>query len=235
MTWHRRYQLKEFFKSSFWLYPSFALLIAWLLAKPILWLIPDPQWPRFIEADLDGIRASMVAFASSMLTFIVYAVSALLLAVQLASGQTTPRLIRLTFSRWEMKVAASIFVFCLRHHHGSAGEPYRRNSPRGVDRTGDLSEHRCNSGLLLVRPRGRLADIGPRPVELDLQVETIMRSCRAAQPSPIRTPRRMMVSRCTLVRRSVARMLMPLVKAAMMEIPTNGRMCGYPCVPNVEL
>lgn len=111
MTWLRRYQFKEFVNSSFWLFPSLALLTAWLVAKAILWLVPDPQWPRFVEADLDGIRASMAAFASSMLTFVVYAVSALLLAAQLASGQTTPRLIRLTFGRWEMKVATSIFVF----------------------------------------------------------------------------------------------------------------------------
>ena len=46
-----------------------------------------------------------------MLTFIVYAVSALPLPVQLASGQITPRLIRLTFSRWEMKASASAFAF----------------------------------------------------------------------------------------------------------------------------
>ena len=52
-------------------------------------------------AEIDGMRVSMSAFASSMLTFMVYAVSALLLAVQLASGQTSPRLIRLTFGRWE--------------------------------------------------------------------------------------------------------------------------------------
>ena len=111
MTWHARYRLREFVRSSFWLLPALALLVAWLLGRVVLWLVPDPHWPRFDSADVEGMRASMAAFASSMLTFMVYAVSALLLAVQLASGQITPRLIRLTFSRWEMKVSASIFVF----------------------------------------------------------------------------------------------------------------------------
>jgi uncharacterized membrane protein len=111
VTWLNRYRLREFVRSSFWLFPSLALLVAWLTGKTILWLVPDPHWPRFDDADLEGMRVSMAAFASSMLTFMVYAVSALLLAVQLASGQITPRLIRLTFSRWQMKVAASIFVF----------------------------------------------------------------------------------------------------------------------------
>lgn len=111
MSWLFRYRLGEFARSSFWLFPSLALLVAWLAGKLVLGLVPDPSWPRFDDGDVEGMRVSMAAFASSMLTFMVYAVSALLLAVQLASGQITPRIIRMTFSRWEMKVAASIFVF----------------------------------------------------------------------------------------------------------------------------
>jgi uncharacterized membrane protein len=111
MTWLNRYRAKEFVRTSFWLFPSLAIFVAWLFAKLILWFVPDPHWPRFDQGDIDGLRTSMAAFASSMLTFVVYAVSALLLAVQLASGQITPRLIRLTFSRWEMKVSTSLFVF----------------------------------------------------------------------------------------------------------------------------
>jgi uncharacterized membrane protein len=111
MTWHDRYRLKEFVRSSFWLFPSLSLGLAWLVAKFILWFVPHPEWPRFDASDVEGMRVSMAAFASSMLTFVVYAVSALLLAVQLASGQITPRLIRITFSRWQMKFATSLFVF----------------------------------------------------------------------------------------------------------------------------
>jgi uncharacterized membrane protein len=111
MSWHDRHRLKEFIHSSFWLFPSLSLGLAWLVAKLILWLVPTPEWPRFDDSDVEGMRVSMAAFASSMLTFVVYAVSALLLAVQLASGQITPRLIRITFSRWQMKFATSLFVF----------------------------------------------------------------------------------------------------------------------------
>ena len=111
MSWHTRYRLKEFAASSFWLFPALALLLAWLVGKSVLWLVPELHWPRFDAAEVEGMRVSLAAFASSMLTFMVYAVSALLLAVQLASGQTSPRLIRLTFGRWEMKASASAFVF----------------------------------------------------------------------------------------------------------------------------
>ncbi|MCA0301696.1 MAG: DUF2254 domain-containing protein [Proteobacteria bacterium] len=111
MSWQTRYRLREFVASSFWLFPALALLLAWLVGKSVLWLVPDLRWPRFDAAEVEGMRVSLAAFASSMLTFMVYAVSALLLAVQLASGQTSPRLIRLTFGRWEMKASASAFVF----------------------------------------------------------------------------------------------------------------------------
>lgn len=111
MSWQNRYRLREFLRSSFWFFPSLALLLAWLAGKTMLWVVPDPHWPRFDDGDVEGMRVSMAAFASSMLTFMVYAVSALLLAVQLASGQTTPRLIRLTFSRWQVKMSAGVFVF----------------------------------------------------------------------------------------------------------------------------
>ncbi len=47
---------------------------------------------------MESVSAVIGALAASMMTFIVYAVSALLLAVQLASGQITPRLIGLTFA-----------------------------------------------------------------------------------------------------------------------------------------
>ena len=111
MSWHHRYQLREFLRSSFWFYPSFAVLLAWLFGKLVISFVPDVEWPSYDQSDIDGLRALMGLFSSSMLTFIVYAVSALLLAVQLASGQTTPRLIRLTFGRWQMKFATSAFVF----------------------------------------------------------------------------------------------------------------------------
>lgn len=111
MSWITRYRIVDFVRSSFWFFPSLAMLAAWLIAKSILWFVPDPHWPRFDSTDIEAARVSLSAFAASMLTFVVYAVSALLLAVQLASGQTTPRLIRITFGRWEMKLATSAFVF----------------------------------------------------------------------------------------------------------------------------
>lgn len=111
MSWVTRHRLRRFIKYSFWFYPSLAFLVAWILARAIIDFVPDVDLRVFQQGNIDGARTVMGALAASMMTFIVYAVSALLLAVQLASGQITPRLISLTFGRWTIKASTSTFVF----------------------------------------------------------------------------------------------------------------------------
>ena len=59
----------------------------------------------------DGARAVLAALASSMLTFIVFVFSILLVAVQLASAQLTPRIIASVYRNPVLKFALTIFVF----------------------------------------------------------------------------------------------------------------------------
>jgi uncharacterized membrane protein len=111
MTWLTRHRLRRFVKYSFWFYPSLALIGAWILGRAILAFAPDVTMGIFRLDNIDSNRAVIGALAASMMTFIVYAVSSLLLVVQLASGQITPRLISLTFGRWTVKACTSVFVF----------------------------------------------------------------------------------------------------------------------------
>jgi uncharacterized membrane protein len=111
MSWLLRHRLRRFIKYSFWLFPSLAILAAWLFGRIVIYYIPDVDLRMIDENNVEGARAIIGALAASMMTFVVYAVSALLLAVQLASGQITPRLISLTFGRTSMKVCTSTFVF----------------------------------------------------------------------------------------------------------------------------
>lgn len=111
MSWLIRHRLRRFVKYSFWLFPSLAILAAWLFAKVVVHYIPDVDLRMIDENNVEGARAIIGALAASMMTFVVYAVSALLLTVQLASGQITPRLISLTFGRPAMKICTSTFVF----------------------------------------------------------------------------------------------------------------------------
>src|SRR6185295_11535064 len=98
-------------KYSFWLFPSLAIVAAWVYGRVVTYYVPDIAIRAIDENNIEGSRAVIAALAASMMTFVVYAVSALLLAVQLASGQITPRLIALTFGRSSMKACTSAFVF----------------------------------------------------------------------------------------------------------------------------
>jgi uncharacterized membrane protein len=60
---------------------------------------------------VDGSKAVTAALASSLLTFIVFAFSMILLAVQMASGQLSPRVISRIFESSPVKVTLGVFTF----------------------------------------------------------------------------------------------------------------------------
>ncbi len=66
---------------------------------------------RCLDFTTQGATAILGALVSSMLTFIVVIVSSLLLVVQLASAQLTPRIIASTFQHPLIRIALSAFVF----------------------------------------------------------------------------------------------------------------------------
>ena len=66
-------------------------------------------WPS--RVGVDGARILLTALASSMLTFIVFVFSILLLAVQLASAQLTPRVIAHFYRNRVLRLSLSLFVF----------------------------------------------------------------------------------------------------------------------------
>ena len=90
MTWLQRYRLRSFLRNSVWLPPLLGMVAA-LLRPVVQWV--DRRWAGTPRWGADGARAVLGALASSMLTFIVFVFSILLVAVQLASAQLTPRII----------------------------------------------------------------------------------------------------------------------------------------------
>jgi uncharacterized membrane protein len=110
MTWLQRYHLRWFIKSSLWLYPVAGLLAAILVAPVIRGLDGLTRWSWF-NFNPEGARAILGAFSGSMLTFLVFVLSAMIIVVQLASAQLTPRIIGLFFSRRQIKTVLGIFTF----------------------------------------------------------------------------------------------------------------------------
>ena len=109
MTWLQRYRLRSFLRNSAWL-PPLVGLVAALLANRLL-RSADRVLGWQARVGVEGSRIVLTALAGSMLTFIVFVFSILLLAVQLASAQLTPRIIATFFRNRILKLSLAVFVF----------------------------------------------------------------------------------------------------------------------------
>jgi uncharacterized membrane protein len=110
MTWLQRYRLHHFLQFSFWVAPVGCLAVAVIVRWIVLWLDQRTGW-SWLDFTADGARDVLGGLSSSMLTFITFSLSALLLLVQLASGQLTSRIIALTLSARRVKASIGVFAF----------------------------------------------------------------------------------------------------------------------------
>jgi uncharacterized membrane protein len=110
MTWAQRYRLRHAARTSLVLWAGIALVAALVVAPSVRWVDRETRWTLF-DFSPDGARAVLSVLVGSMLTFIVFVLSATLIVVQLASGQSTPRVIRLVLATPGVKVALAILTF----------------------------------------------------------------------------------------------------------------------------
>ena len=109
MTWLQRYRLKSFLQTSVWL-PSLLGLLSALVVNRLMQSV-DQMLPWPSRVGVDGARILLTSLSSSMLTFIVFVFSILLLAVQLASAQLTPRVIAHIYRTRVLRFSLALFVF----------------------------------------------------------------------------------------------------------------------------
>jgi uncharacterized membrane protein len=120
MTWLHRYQLKRTFRGSLWLLPVLAIGLVLVVAPLLRWIDHATGWSYF-NFTPDGARTVLGAFTASMLTLVVFVVSSLLIVVQLASAQLTPRIISLVFADRRLKWVLSIFTFAYTYTIAASG------------------------------------------------------------------------------------------------------------------
>ena len=110
MTWIQRYRLRRFLSSSVWIAPLLSAVAAMVLHRVLWWTEVHTRW-AWLDFSPEGARGVVSAIASSMLTFTVFAFSILLLAVQIAGAQLSPRVIALAMRDRLLKWALGTFVF----------------------------------------------------------------------------------------------------------------------------
>jgi uncharacterized membrane protein len=131
MTWHQRYQLQHFFRTSFWFFPVCGVVAALVLLPLMRWLDEETGWIWF-NFTADGAKAVLGGLNASMLTFMVFVLSSMLLVVQLASAQMTPRVIAIAFSAPIPKLCAAVFTFSYVFSLGVLGRMDARVDQLGV-------------------------------------------------------------------------------------------------------
>src|SRR3984957_17202865 len=113
MTWNRRYQVKSYLRSALWIIPFFAVpleQVAWVLTRTL-----DSRFAwKGLGLGVTGAQAMFNAVITLALSFIVFTFGSLLVAIQVASGQYTPRIIATTLLRDNViRYTAGLFVFTL--------------------------------------------------------------------------------------------------------------------------
>lgn len=114
MEWRKLYSLRSYLRSTLWVVPVLAYAASFVLVRLIGHLDDSLQWqwgwklePATVEATLQGLVASTVSF-------IVFAFSSFLVAIQIASTQLTPRIIATTLLRDNtLRWIVALFVLTL--------------------------------------------------------------------------------------------------------------------------
>ena len=113
MTWNRVYRASSYVRSALWIVPFVAIVLVLLVAPLLRWLDTWLGW-RLSGLGVAGATALYETVISLTLSFLVFTFGSLLVAVQIAGGQLTPRIIATTLLRDNVvRYSVGLFVFAL--------------------------------------------------------------------------------------------------------------------------
>lgn len=108
--WYWQFRLRQFVNHSFWFLPALCMILAIVAAITSRWLDSHTTF-RLFNYSADGARTLLSSLTGSLLTFLVFVISSMLLIVQLASSQLTPRIIAMAFTTRYTQFTLGLFVF----------------------------------------------------------------------------------------------------------------------------
>ena len=120
LPWNQRYVLKSYVNGSMWLVPLVALMVYAAFHRVVhavgTWLV-ERGWTNaasFQGLPLSGARSMLETLITLNLSFLVFTFGSLLVAIQVAGGQYTPRIIATTLLRDNaIRTVVGVFVFTL--------------------------------------------------------------------------------------------------------------------------
>ncbi len=110
MSWQARHRVRRYFRESVFLLPGAAIVAAFVVAPVVRAVDARTHW-TLLGFTSSGASALLSALASSLFALVVFTFSILLLAVQIAGGQLSPRIIARVFSAPKLKAGLALFTF----------------------------------------------------------------------------------------------------------------------------
>jgi uncharacterized membrane protein len=113
MNWRQWYSLTRYTKHALWVVPFIAIVLELVLTRALHELDSVLGW-KLAGIGVQGAQAMLQAVVTMTLSFVVFTFGSLLVAIQVASGQLTPRIIATTLLRDDVvKYTVGLFVFTL--------------------------------------------------------------------------------------------------------------------------
>ncbi len=113
MPWSFWYRLRSYARSSLWIVPFIAIPMGLVTARLVRWLDAWLGW-QLLGLELTGAQALLQTVITANLSFIVFTFGSMLVAIQVASGQLTSRIIATTLLRNDViRYTVGLLVFTL--------------------------------------------------------------------------------------------------------------------------
>ena len=113
MHWKQFYYVRDYLRSSLWIVPLVAIPLE-LAATRILHRLDGWLGWAFLDLGAPGAQAMLNAIVTATLSFVVFTFGSLLVALQVASGQLTPRIIATVLVRNDVvRYTTGLFIFTL--------------------------------------------------------------------------------------------------------------------------
>jgi uncharacterized membrane protein len=113
LTWNRVFRATSYARSALWIVPFVAILLVLMFAPALRWLDTWLSW-RLAGLGVSGAEALYQTVITLSLSFMVFTFGSLLVAIQVAGGQMTPRIIATTLLRDNVvRYSVGLFVFTL--------------------------------------------------------------------------------------------------------------------------